>query len=609
MAHRNCFKNPNDNLNSGQYIDRKKSKAIYKASVDLANHGGVYHKKGSLGQNKGTYVGDVNISRDGKKCLIGANSYETLMAVTNGKYLEQPVSFDIRDSQDLWSGSIYKMDMDSNVSIMSHPDGSANTFSYPPDILANQTYPELIPPSDQGLVVDPCYTIFYPNTPGFSLLNSSSNCYMKNERAYQQYRRPIIQSHTYIKNYIKSKNGYVGDYYYPKPFSFDCCSNYVENIYNPVIVPPLTLLEEIIMITNSQAVADIFIDNIANVTNDAVITSEVTTPDDELSYSNIEYIATIKIEYAVFDELSDEHKDDIVNNLISLYATELGIDPRRIIIILKSGSLITTIQFLYSIPKQEKLTNDTIHDVVNQWIEDPAQEQFTNPAHTPYYGHIAEWDTSQVTDMSRLFEEKAHFDDPLTNWDTSKVTTMNRMFRYSSFNHPVSNFDTSSVTDMSEMFFGCSKFDQSVSNFDTSKVTTMYAMFEECSVFNHPVSNFDTSKVTNLSAMFQECPLFDQSVSNFDTTSVTTMEAMFYGASVFNQPLYFNTSKVTSMKNMFANCSSFNQNIRIWSVKEDTSLTKMFSGATAMIERYKNVPGFGSENNNYTPTYSFFYRT
>jgi hypothetical protein len=35
MAHRNCFKNPNDNLNSGQYIDRKKSKAIYKASVDL----------------------------------------------------------------------------------------------------------------------------------------------------------------------------------------------------------------------------------------------------------------------------------------------------------------------------------------------------------------------------------------------------------------------------------------------------------------------------------------------------------------------------------------------------------------------------------------------
>ena len=232
MAHRNCFKNPNDNLNSGQYIDRKKSKTIYKASVDLANNGGVYHKKGPLGQNKGTYVGDVNISRDGKKCLIGANSYETLLSVTNGKYLEQPVSFDIRESQDLWSGSIYKMDMESNVSILSHPDGSANTFSYPPGILANQTYPRLNPPSDQGLIVDPCYTIFYPNTRGFNVSNSSGNCYTKNERAYQQYRRPIVQSHSYIKNYIKSKNGYVGNYYYPKPFSFDCCSNFVERYTN-----------------------------------------------------------------------------------------------------------------------------------------------------------------------------------------------------------------------------------------------------------------------------------------------------------------------------------------------------------------------------------------
>jgi hypothetical protein len=354
MAHRNCFKNPNDNLNSGQYIDRKKSKTIYKASVDLANNGGVYHKKGPLGQNKGTYVGDVNISRDGKKCLIGANSYETLLSVTNGKYLEQPVSFDIRDSQELWSGSIYKMDMDSNISILSHPDGSANTFSYPPGILANQTYPLLNPPSDQGLIVDPCYTIFYPNTPGFNVSNSSGNCYTKNERAYQQYRRPIVQSHSYIKNYIKSKNGYVGDYYYPKPFSFDCCSNFVENIYNPTIVPPLTLEEKIIMITNSQAVFDIFVNNIPDMTSDKVIKATIRAPTSEENISgNVEYVALIIIEDVVFDDLTLENKNDIINELREQYATDLGIDPNRIVITLESGSLKVNIHFLYSIPEPE----------------------------------------------------------------------------------------------------------------------------------------------------------------------------------------------------------------------------------------------------------------
>jgi len=96
MAYRNCFKTQSDDLNGGQYIGRKKAKTIFKASVDLANNGGVYHKTTPSGQNKGTYVGDVNISRDGKKCLIGATSYETLLSVTNGKYLEQPISFDIK---------------------------------------------------------------------------------------------------------------------------------------------------------------------------------------------------------------------------------------------------------------------------------------------------------------------------------------------------------------------------------------------------------------------------------------------------------------------------------------------------------------------------------
>ena len=65
MAFRNCFKNSNEDLNSGQHTNRKKSKTIFNGAVNLAINVGVYHKKSSLGQFKGTYIGDVYICRDG----------------------------------------------------------------------------------------------------------------------------------------------------------------------------------------------------------------------------------------------------------------------------------------------------------------------------------------------------------------------------------------------------------------------------------------------------------------------------------------------------------------------------------------------------------------
>jgi surface protein len=114
-----------------------------------------------------------------------------------------------------------------------------------------------------------------------------------------------------------------------------------------------------------------------------------------------------------------------------------------------------------------------IKTIVAQWIADPTQSIFIDSTHTPYYGHIADWDTSQVTDMSELFKDKTTFNDALTNWDTSSVTNMSYMFR------------------------GCSIFNQPLDNWDTSKVTTMFNMFRGCSIFNQPLDNFDTSSVTN----------------------------------------------------------------------------------------------------------------
>ena len=35
--------------------------------------------------------------------------------------------------------------------------------------------------------------------------------------------------------------------------------------------------------------------------------------------------------------------------------------------------------------------------------------------------NIEDWDTSKVTNMSRMFEGTVDFDQPLNKWDTSKV--------------------------------------------------------------------------------------------------------------------------------------------------------------------------------------------
>lgn len=62
-------------------------------------------------------------------------------------------------------------------------------------------------------------------------------------------------------------------------------------------------------------------------------------------------------------------------------------------------------------------------------------------------------DTSNVTDMSYMFNGEESFNQPLGDkFDTSNVTNMSGMFCYAeSFNQPV-HFDTSNVTDMYRMF-------------------------------------------------------------------------------------------------------------------------------------------------------------
>jgi flagellin-like protein len=142
------------------------------------------------------------------------------------------------------------------------------------------------------------------------------------------------------------------------------------------------------------------------------------------------------------------------------------------------------------------------------------QDPFVNSS----YGNISSigsWDTSNVTDMSSMFNGGASsFNRSIGSWDTSSVTDMSFMFHEAGdFNRDIGSWDTGNVTDMSSMFAGASSFNQDIGSWDTSSVTFMYEMFAGASSFKRDVGSWDTSEVTSMGYMFQDASSFDQDIS------------------------------------------------------------------------------------------------
>ena len=122
----------------------------------------------------------------------------------------------------------------------------------------------------------------------------------------------------------------------------------------------------------------------------------------------------------------------------------------------------------------EPLTDKTIRRALKMWYRSKKSKENC----LLIYGHISDWNTSAVTDMSKLFYRDAFVNLPLNNWDVSNVTNMSKMFyEASSFNQPLDKWNVSNVTDMSFMFFEASSFNQPLENWNISNVAKMNHMF------------------------------------------------------------------------------------------------------------------------------------
>ena len=221
-----------------------------------------------------------------------------------------------------------------------------------------------------------------------------------------------------------------------------------------------------------------------------------------------------------------------------------------------------------------KFNNRSLKLAVDEWNEDP------NIAANKF-GHISNWNVSNVTNMSYLFDGHSKFNEDISGWKTEKVKNFSGMFNNAElFNQNINCWDTSNATKMKNMFKGATSFNQPLADWDVSQVITMEGLFEDAKAFNQPISDWDVSKVTNMKALFNGATSFNQSIENWNVSNVSNMWVMFAYAISFNKPLNkWDVRKVKTMQGMFAEAESFNQSINNWDVGNVRSMQAMFNRA------------------------------
>ena len=220
---------------------------------------------------------------------------------------------------------------------------------------------------------------------------------------------------------------------------------------------------------------------------------------------------------------------------------------------------------------------------------------------------LSSFDTSNVTNMDWMFYKSAATKiKGLNNFSTSKVTDMSSMFGYSKLTTlDLSSFDTSKVTNMYQMFYNSKATEiKGLNNFSTSKVTDMSYMFGLSKLTTLDLSSFDTSNVTNMSEMFDDSAATEiKGLNNFSTNKVTNMSYMFRLSKLTTLDLSnFDTSNVTNMSSMFSNSKSTNIVLSGWDTSKVTNMRSMFSSLSTT-----NVTGLDKLNTSSVTNMSYMF--
>ena len=208
-------------------------------------------------------------------------------------------------------------------------------------------------------------------------------------------------------------------------------------------------------------------------------------------------------------------------------------------------------------------TDSNIRQAVEEWIDNPDDA-------LAIYGDIATWDTRHVTNMDRLFYNRAEFNDDISNWNVDKVSSFIGIFDgASAFNHFIHLWNVKVLTD-SNIHLAVRGW---IGNPDDA--FTMYGN----------ITKWITSQVTRMHRLFSNWATFNDDISGWDVATVSSMKGMFNGASAFNQDISgWNVSSVRNARFMFDRAFSFNQDLCTWGSnlqKSDSNVHGMFNLASS----------------------------
>ena len=238
------------------------------------------------------------------------------------------------------------------------------------------------------------------------------------------------------------------------------------------------------------------------------------------------------------------------------------------------------------------LDNDSLKKLVNYWYGNKRgffDKVLRGLGVTGPPVPVAEWDVSQVTNMSYLFTEAKDFNENISSWNVSNVQSMAYMFYESDrFSQNINDWDVGNVRNMRGMFQRSQKFNSYLDQWDTGRVLDMRDMFKDSRKFNRNIDTWNVSNVRNMERMFENTA-YNKPLASWNVMSVVNMAGMFRNNVKFNQPLANWGSSLKSIKNLdlfLHNAKSFNQDLSDWNLSKIGVPESMLFGTTVRQEFY-----------------------
>lgn len=209
------------------------------------------------------------------------------------------------------------------------------------------------------------------------------------------------------------------------------------------------------------------------------------------------------------------------------------------------------------------------------------------------------WDTSNVTNMAYMFNGSSGDFSGVEDWNTSNVTNFNHLCYNAKWFHllPLRNWNTGNVTTLNYAFAGMKTLTtiSALENWDTHSVTTTAFAFngdsDLTSIYN---LNWDMSSNTDVSYMFQNCTKLkniDGLVNWTNTNNITNMAFLFDGDGAITsldslstwRPNPTSTTYMCHNNNAIPNVDGLSE----WNTPNLTNTAYMFAGCTSL----RNVDG------------------